>query len=136
MKKLLSLLIGLLCISLVSADYISYKDDQYWCSDKSPGETFIADCPGDYRIPGDWFHYYHFTQNQSQAYCGEDSKLKINCTYVIKDWMHPNVVGSSSFIKTSSGNDYQQPAVPEFTTISAALALIGAGIIAFTRRNK
>jgi hypothetical protein len=135
MKKLIYLLVSLICISMVSAEYITYKDDAYWCQNRTSSETFIADCPADYRVPGNWFNYYHFTQNISEAYCSSEGKFMINCTYVITNWIHPNVVGGSSYVQISGGSSEQPTAVPEFTTIAAALALIGSGIIIYRKRK-
>lgn len=129
---ILGLVIGLSMILSVNAEYSTYKDSKYYCENATMSEWFMADCPADYRVENDWFSYYHF-ENQSLAYCNQNKELVINCSYEIKKWNHPNVQGSAapSRIQTESTTLL----IPEFSTITAAFALVGSALIYFRRRK-
>jgi len=136
-KSIIYLIAGLICLTTINAAFITYKDDEYWCSGKVTNETFIASCPSDYRVEGDWFKYYNYLENESVAYCTNDKQLIVNCEYNIENWNHPNVAGSpaSSGLSRETYIQNTQNQIPEFTTITLGLALIGASFIYFKKRK-
>lgn len=118
-------------ISIVTAKWDITPDP---CIDKSVGQYFILGCPADHRVEGDWFKEYHFLNNESLAWCDIDGTLIFqNCSYEIRNWIHPQVSGTPNDYGTIQSKSQQ---VPEFTTLTAAIALLGAGTIIFRLKKK
>jgi len=131
-KKLAYLSVFVLLSSFASAGYTTYKD---YCAENSG--FFVAECPHDHRVEGDWFKYRHYTKNESLAHCDENGTLVYDdCPFEILPWNHPKVTGRGIHKPlTTSIHDDSNIEVPEFGAMGAVTAFIGAGVV-FLRTKK
>ena len=110
------------------------------CEGIEPGEKFIGECPPDFRMPGHWFKQVVYTDDYGLNWCDAVGKLHTNCSYIIVNWVHPNVTGCPQGHCGGDGLPPDLPpatGVPEFGVYTLGLAIVGTIVgLAVLRKPK
>jgi hypothetical protein len=135
MRKYLLPFLFILFLSNTSAKY--YNSDTMYCERVINSNDFLTVCPSDYRDDNNPMLVKHFTTEYSMAKCVNGELIYEYCNFTLLPWKHPNVVGEPSWsqFSISSTSQTTQSEIPEFNTITAIIALIGAGIVAYRMRR-
>jgi hypothetical protein len=129
MKKIMWLF-----LLILPSAFASYYPAVDYCSIIGDNVTFNAPCPHDHRDDTDYMKVRHYLNESSNAQCIGGKMIYEDCQYSLVDWDFPQVTGEPTPLH-SEVTSYSDQSIPEFTTIGAALALVGAGYIAYRKRK-
>jgi hypothetical protein len=112
MKKILILVTMFFVLtSFVSAKYIPNNN---YCDFVEDNVDFISPCPHDHRVDGDWFKVKVYNVTKGLSHCEDGVLIQEGCTYTLKSWLHPNVIGGSLTEKLL--NSQSSSSLPQTTT--------------------